>query len=120
MRLRRHARTAAALAVIALVGACGMLVDPVCTSELGWEITPTARTLAVGQTLTPSGTIVTCGGRDREPAQLVLVITDSTIVTLAADARSVTAVGLGTAQVLATDARYGPLGYITVTVVPQD
>ncbi len=118
MRSARRLLIAAALTTVAGLVGCVSPFDGACTDELGWELTPRSRTLAVGETLSPRGTIVTCGGRDREAAELVLVVADSGIVTVGANARSVTAVGVGTVQVLATDRRYGPLGYITITVVP--
>lgn len=108
------------LAALASAVGCDGLLNPACTLELGSELSPTSRTLTLGESLTPRGTIVTCGGRDREPARLILSIPDSSVVVLRDNATSVRAVGAGSVQVEATDARYGPLGFIAITVVTRE
>ncbi len=118
MRFAHHLRFACLLTAALLAG-CGDLIGNACTMELGWELSPSSRTLVIGETLRPRGTIVTCGGRDRTPADLTLAVADSAVVTLSPDARSVMAVRVGFAQVQAIDAHYGPLGVVSITVVPR-
>jgi len=119
MRSSRRLVLFCVLALSASAGACDLIFDPACTLELRWDISPSSRTLVVGESLTPRGTIATCGGRDREPAQLLLYVPDSAVVVPSADLRSLTAVGVGAVTVQVADAHHGYLGPMFITVVAR-
>lgn len=84
--------------------------------ELVPVYTPSTKTLVVGESFTPSLVLFGCGGHLTYSDAFQWSAIDSTIIRV--DSLSGTTTGLrpGLALVLATGTRFGPLGWMSVTV----
>src|ERR1035437_905276 len=94
-------------------------VSVACTAELPPVLTPQTQTLAVGESFTPSVTLLTCGGHITRTDTYHWTASDSTIVRV--DSLSGTTTGLrpGQAGVFVRSASTGSLyGVVSVTVTP--
>jgi hypothetical protein len=90
-----------------------------CTLELGVRLTPGSRSIAVGESFTPSVEITTCGGQLRLTDEITWATTDTSVVAVDAGTGRTTGRALGRAEVRPVGRRYGRLlGSIGVTVTP--
>lgn len=93
--------------------ACG------CDADLRWRFNPTARTLAIGESFTPSLQLLGCGGTEPLSDVITWTAQDSSIVRV--DRATGRTIGLrsGTTLVVGTGERYHTGGGVTVTVVAR-
>jgi hypothetical protein len=91
-------------------------VSVLCTMELIPVYTPPAQTLAVGESFTPSLRATGCGGHLSYTDIYRWRASDSTIIRVDSLSGVTTGLRPGLALLLATGARFGPLGYMSVTV----
>lgn len=86
-----------------------------CTDELGINLSPREKTIAAGQTFTPSLELTSCGGRKRWRPTVVWLTPDSVVVRVDSITGRITGRAQGSAQVTAVehasnaDFRYGPV-----------
>jgi uncharacterized protein YjdB len=105
----------AALAVLSL-GGCRLL-PTACTLELRTEVSPAERTIRVGESFTAQAFTVTCGGRDRERADVTWNTTDAAVVDVEAATGRITGKAPGTATVAAQEPSSAlPYGSVTMHV----
>jgi Bacterial Ig-like domain (group 2) len=98
----------------AVLASCVGLGD--CTDELGISIKPTASTLAVGQTVSPTVRLSSCGGREHFTDAFTWRTADSAVVAVDSLSGRISARAPGVAHVEVRGARYGQLGEVVVTV----
>ncbi|CAN5806445.1 hypothetical protein BH23GEM8_BH23GEM8_22760 [soil metagenome] len=97
-----------------LLSGCNVL-PTACTDELGFEIRPAERTIAVGESVVPTATEVTCSGRIRTPLAVTWYADDATVVRVDSVLGMITGLKAGRARVEAfTDM---PVGSVEITVV---
>jgi hypothetical protein len=96
-----------------LGSACG------CKADLQMRLSPLERTLAVGESFTPSARFFGCGGT--EPLNDVVTWTaqDTSIVRVDLATGRTTGLAQGTTFVVPSGRRYGTVGSVRVTVVPR-
>jgi hypothetical protein len=94
-------------------------VSATCTAELRWRVTPDTVRLAVGATVTPTHELSTCGGYVKLQDQLTWKAIDSSIVRTDASTGRTVALAPGSTAVTVTGQRYGPIGFMAVTVVAR-
>jgi uncharacterized protein YjdB len=108
--------------VLALVaaGLTACSVPTVCTLEFGVEVTPTVRSLAVGQEFTANATGVSCGGRSRSEYTVRWESTAPAVASVDSITGRVRALAPGTATIEAREpAPEGSVwGGVRVTVTP--
>lgn len=88
----------------------------VCTAELVPVWTPPAKTLAVGESFTPSIVLYGCGGQLTYPDTFTWSASDSTILRVDASTGKTTGLRAGAARVSASGVRFSSVGSIGVTV----
>ena len=91
-------------------------VRVVCTMELRINLTPTERTLIIGESFTPSIKLSTCGGRLQVEDTFRWRANDTTVVRVDSVSGMTTGKRAGTTFVLVKGTRHGNLGIIPVTV----
>jgi uncharacterized protein YjdB len=98
-----------------LLGGCNV-IPTACTDELGFEIRPRQRTIVVGETVVPTATEVTCGGRIRTPLAVTWQTDNEAVVRVDPEFGMITGLAPGRARVVAfTDME---VGAVEITVVP--
>jgi uncharacterized protein YjdB len=86
-----------------------------CTDELGVNLTPTETTMNVGQSVTASLELTSCGGRKRWRPTVVWLTQDTAIVRVDSIGGRITGRATGSARVTAVehasnaDFHYGPV-----------
>jgi uncharacterized protein YjdB len=94
---------------------CGAILAGDCTDELGVNLSPSEKTVSVGQSFTPSLELTTCGGRKRWHPTVVWLTPDTTVVCVDSIGGRITGRAPGSAHVTAVehasngDFAYGPL-----------
>jgi hypothetical protein len=91
-------------------------VRVVCTLELRVHITPTERTLTVGESFTPTISLSTCGGRIPVEDTFRWRANDTTVVQIDSVSGLTTGRRSGATWILVSGARHNGLGIISVTV----
>lgn len=104
------------LAPLALSACGGLLPTADCPLDLGYRVTPTSATLAVGQSVTAKGERLECHGTRRSPDEVAWRSADTTIATVDASSGRITAHSVGSTTVGGRSAVYGEVPPITVTV----
>lgn len=102
------------LALGALTGCHALGMD--CTDDLQFRVTPTARTVAIGESFTPSAEFRGCRGSKHLEDTIRWSATDTTFVRVDSVSGQITGRAKGTTQVQARGAKYGQMPPITVTV----
>ena len=97
------------------LGACS-IVGPDCTDELRISIAPTARTIAVAESFTPSVRLASCGGRERLSDTFRWRASDTLVVRVDSVTGRITGRSPGVVRVEVSGQRYGPLGSVEATV----
>ncbi len=92
------------------------VIPTVCTDELGIEIRPAQRTIAVGERVVPTATEVTCSGRIRTPLVATWRADNDAVVRVDSVFGMITGLAPGRARVAAFTDR--ELGAVEITVVP--
>lgn len=93
------------------VTACG------CDADLTVRFTPVTRTLAVGESFTPSVRLLGCGGTEPLSDVMTWAAEDTSIVRVDVASGRTLALRAGTTMVLATGQTYHTVGGVSVTVV---
>lgn len=109
------------LLALALTGCSRTTFEPVCLGDFAVEVTPTERTIQVGQSFTAAATAVTCGGRRREPYTAAWRTTRRDVVEVEQNGR-ITGLRPGVAEVTVHDPTVSAdwaWTRLTVTVVPN-
>jgi hypothetical protein len=112
-------RSAVFAVCAALVSGCSVVAPGVfaCTDDLTYRMSPTAQTIAVGESFTPQAEFRGCGGSKPLDDEFSWSSSDTLIVRVEALTGRVTGRAAGSAIVEARGSRYGrlPLG-VSVTV----
>jgi hypothetical protein len=108
-------------ALVALsVGACsGPPFGRSCTSELLVQLTPEDSRVEVGASFQAMASLWGCGGRERLRDTFTWSSLDPNVAQVIASTGRVTAVGTGETMVNVVGARYGSVGGIRITVIPE-
>jgi hypothetical protein len=93
--------------------ACG------CDADLQVRFNPANRTLAVGESFTPSVRLLGCGGTEPLSEVVTWAAQDTSIVRVDAASGRTLALRTGTTVVLATGQTYHNVGGVSVTVVAR-
>ena len=90
-----------------------------CDADLQSRISPANRTLAVGESFTPSVELLSCGGTRPLSDVITWSAQDSTVVRVDPGTGRTTALRSGTTSVVASGAKYGYAGAVTVVVAAR-
>jgi len=102
--------------VLGLVTGCS-IVGPDCTDDLGFRVTPTSRSVTLGESFTPSAEFRGCRGRLHLDDVITWSAADTTVVRVDSISGLVTGRAAGVTQVRARGAKYGLMPVpISVTV----
>lgn len=113
----RRRRTAALLVALGTAGAVGCRESTVCPADLQLRVTPAERTLAVGESFTPTAEAFGCGGTRRVDEVWTWETADTDIVSVDPLTGRTTGQAPGTAVVRARGRTYGLAGNgVRVTV----
>ena len=91
-------------------------VSPTCTRELGVHLSPSAATIAVGESITGSVTLTSCGGREQLTDTIRWQLADTAVVRVDSVTGRITGVHTGSATVGVRGVHYGELGAMAVAV----
>ena len=97
---------------VSALSACG------CPADLRQDLSPTERTLVVGESFTPTTRFLGCLGTEPLDDEITWSASDTTVVRVDAQSGRTTGVAPGTAQVFPTGRRYGRLNVVSVKVRP--
>ncbi len=87
-----------------------------CSDDLGMKLTPSERTILVGESFTPSVTLSTCGGQRRITDSFTWAAEDLAVVSVDPRTGRTTGKTPGQTLIWPTGQRYGRLSAIQVTV----
>lgn len=91
-----------------------------CTLELGMQLTPSAATIAVGESITPKLELTSCSGRKRWTPTVVWRTTDTAVVTVDSISGRTIGRASGMAQVTPVEhASNGDHTYVSMVVQVQ-
>ena len=93
--------------------ACG------CDADLQVRLNPQTRTLAVGETFTPSLRLLGCGGTEPLSDVVTWVAQDTSVARVDASSGRTLALRTGSTVILATGQKYHSVGGVAVTVVAR-
>ena len=110
MKPRCSTCSALALAASTLVTACG------CKANLGWRLDPKERTIAVGESFTPTIQFLGCNGTEPLRDDIVWHARDTMIVYVDSLSGHTTGLRAGTTSVVPTGKKYGTVDEVVVTV----
>lgn len=105
------------LALIPLLGSCNSYFF--CTAELEIRLEPTSVTLEVGETVTPTLELYTCGGSQRVPDTFVWTADEPQIASVDETNGTITSRSPGQTTVAVAGQTYGNLGTVEVTVLDE-
>lgn len=97
------------------VSGCAAIFSGDCTDELGINLSPSEKTVSIGQSFTPSLELTTCGGRKRWHPNVVWLTADTGVVRVDSISGRITGRAQGSALVTAVehasnaDFTYGPV-----------
>jgi hypothetical protein len=110
-------RFGATVIAVPVAAACSIF-EPVCTDDLSYRVAPTANTIAVGESFTPTAEFRGCRGRERLEDTISWSVADSAIARVDATTGLVTGRSPGTTGVQARGAKYG-LAHPAITVTVE-
>ena len=99
-----------AIVCLSTQSACG------CNADLRQDLNPTERTIAVGESFSPSVRFLGCGGTEPLADEITWSASDTAVVRVDVSSGRTTGVGPGMATVVPTGRRYGRLNAVRVTV----
>ena len=106
----RRLRLAAGFFLATLATACG------CKADLGWNVDPLERSLAIGESFTPNITVLSCGGTTETHDDFTWSPADTTIVHVDAATGRTTGIRVGTTVVTPVGKKWGEAPSVRVTV----
>ena len=118
MQFWLHRRRSPLAVIGVFVAASCSDIPTVCTAELRVRTTPTSIQLSVGETVTVSVALSTCGGKQKLSDTFVWSADDTAIVRVDSSLARVTARQAGSTIVVGTGRVYGRVAYIPAAVIP--
>lgn len=113
----RNSRTiAGVLALVGSLSSCQVLPSLTCSADLSLRLTPSERTISVGESFTPEATFFGCGGDRRLEDVITWAADDLGIVSVDPKTGRTTGRAPGQTFVTPTGERYGKLASVRVTV----
>lgn len=85
------------------VSGCGAIFSGDCTDELGINLSPSEKTVSIGQSFSPSLELTTCGGRKRWHPTVVWLTADTAVVRVDSISGRITGRAQGSALVTAVE-----------------
>jgi hypothetical protein len=114
-RIRYAFLLVAALSVAGSAAGCGLITTG-CDADLGMRVSPTEKTLAVGESFTATLQFLGCGGTRSLRDVIIWSATDTAVVRVDSQSGLVTGRRAGQTQVIGSGKTYGTGAYIPVTV----